>query len=79
MSTGEPEAPENVSIVVANGKPAIPVEVVYVGLDPDGCHHWNAVLPAVYVPDIREGFHISIGRLPGRTVVGLRIAGGGFD
>jgi len=71
----EPEPPENVRVVPANGNSEIPLECEYWGKDQDGTHHWEAVLPAVFVPDIEDGFAVTMDKLPAHTVVGFRVAG----
>lgn len=70
----EPVPPKNVRIVLASGT-VVPVECEYVGLQPDGQHLWNAVIPYVWVGDMAVGFDVACDMMPAKTNVGLRVAG----
>lgn len=71
----EPVPPTNVRIVLANGD-VVPVECEYVGLQPNGQHLWNAVIPYIWVGNMAaEAFDVACDMVPAKTDIGLRVAG----
>jgi hypothetical protein len=63
--TDNPEPPENVRVLTADGR-VIPCELVYAGQNDDGIHVWEAVVGTL---PIEHGAQLLTDYLPGRTSI----------
>ncbi|MBB5918918.1 hypothetical protein BJY24_007830 [Nocardia transvalensis] len=76
MAARDPIPPTNVRLVSADGE-EIPLELDYVGVDDDGIHVWNALVPDSFVPAASLVLRVSV--WPAKTAIqfGLSVQGGG--
>lgn len=70
-----PEKPTGVRVVLPCRAAAIPIDVEYVGDDTAGTHRFVGVLPAVYLPETVDGFHVLVDGWPAEaSAVCVRVA-----
>jgi hypothetical protein len=65
-----PVPPTNVCLVLPGRPEPIPLDCVYQGINGEGCHQWEAIVPLTAPP--RDGFQVLVDVLPPRTAIDVR-------